>query len=412
MRHWLDFLTPGASVFVPTLSNESARLLRALQAEPDRAREVEFFAFQFPGIDTADYLALHPSARQTSCFMSPALRRGLATQRATCLPLDYRGMIQYLAHQHPPDVAIAQLTPPDRDGWCAAGLSCDFLPLVWSRANHRVAHLNPRLPRLNSSFRVHLSELSAWVESDEALLDFKEPAAGALEDAVGRHAAELIHDGDTLQFGIGAVPLGLAHHLRDHRGLRFHGGLVASALQTLNEAGALDPAAPITTGVVLGNDALREYVRHLPNLWLTDIRYTHAQAGQEPTRRFVAINSAMEVDLFGQVNAERMGGVQQAGAGGMPAFAHAALNNPGGRLLICLPATARQGNVSRIVAALGAGSACTLPAYLADVVITEHGAAQIRHLTPDARAQALIAIAAPEHREALQIAWRQQRPTA
>jgi acyl-CoA hydrolase len=321
-------------------------------------------------------------------------------------------MIQHLAHQPPPDVAIAQLTPPDQDGWCAPGLSCDFLPLVWSRAHHRVAHINPRLPRLRSSFRVHLSELSAWVESDDDLLDFKEPAAGALEHAVGRWAAELIRDGDTLQFGIGAVPLGLAHHLRHHRGLRFHGGLVASALQTLQDAGALDPDAPVVTGVVLGNEALREYVRHLDTLWLTDIRHTHAQAARDPSRRFVAINSALEVDLFGQVNAERMGGVQQAGAGGMPAFASAALNNPGGRLMICLPATARQGAVSRIVPALGPGSACTLPAYQADVVITEHGAAQIRHLPPDARARALIAIAAPEHRDALQAAWHAQRPTS
>lgn len=409
MRALLDFLTPGKTVFMPTLSNESAWLSRALHAEPDRARDVNFLALQFPGIDAMDYLALHPTARQTSCFMSPALRSGLSTNRANFLPLDYLGMIQYLEHQSPPDVAIAHLTAPDQDGWCAPGLSCDFLPLVWSRAQHRLAHINACLPRLNSSFRVHMSELDAWVAADEDVLDFKEPPAGELERAVGRWAAELIRDGDTLQFGIGAVPLGLAHHLRHHRRLQFHGGLVASALQTLNEAGALDNDARITTGVVLGNAAFRDYVRGLDNLWLTDTRDTHANAARDSSRRFVAINSAIEVDLFGQVNAERMGGTVQAGPGGLPAFARAALSTPGGRLLICLPATARRGSVSRIVPTLSSDSACTLPGYLADVVITEYGAAQIRHLAPDARAQALIDIAAPDQRDLLRQAWRHLR---
>jgi acyl-CoA hydrolase len=128
--------------------------------------------------------------------------------------------------------------------------------------------------------------------------------------------------------------------------------------------------------------------------------------------RFVAINAAAEVDLFGQVNGERVGGTIQAGAGGLPAFAQGALSSPGGRLLICLGATARKGSVSRIVPVLGEQSLCTLPRYLADAVVTEHGVAELRHLSLDARAEALIGIAAPEHRAALQDAWRALRKSA
>ena len=127
--------------------------------------------------------------------------------------------------------------------------------------------------------------------------------------------------------------------------------------------------------------------------------------------RLVAINSAVEVDLFGQVNAERANGALQAGAGGLPAFAQGALASEGGRLLICLASTARKGSISRIVPVLDARALCTLPRYMADTVVTEHGAAEIKGLPLEQRAQALIAIAAPEHRDALGNAWATLRRT-
>jgi acyl-CoA hydrolase len=227
-----------------------------------------------------------------------------------------------------------------------------------------------------------------------------------VEARIGRHVAALVRDGDTLQFGIGSVPLALAGALSAHRGLRIHGGLVSATLQTLWEAGAIDRDALITTGVVLGDAAFQDFAARLPPLRLADVTHTHAPAVMAAIPRFVAINTAIEVDLFGQVNAERAGGAIQAGAGGLPAFAQGALASPGGRLLVCLGATARRGSVSRIVPALGDQGLCTLPRYLVDAVVTEHGVAELRDLSLDARAEALIGIAAPEHRAGLQEAWR------
>jgi acyl-CoA hydrolase len=143
----------------------------------------------------------------------------------------------------------------------------------------------------------------------------------------------------------------------------------------------------------------------LPQLRLVDVSQTHDLQAIAATPRFVAINAAVEVDLFGQVNAERAGGAIQAGAGGLPAFAIGALASPGGRVLICVPSTAKRGSVSRIVPALGDQALCTLPRWLADAVVTEHGVAELRGLSLDARARALIAIASPEHRDALSAAW-------
>jgi acyl-CoA hydrolase len=408
------FLHPGARVFVPTMSAESALWQQVLVDDPERAAGVTFCGVQFPGIDRVDYLKLHPRARVEAHFMSPAVRAGIQAGRADLLALDYRGIARHFMHGPVPDVAVAQLTPPDADGWCSPGLSSDFLPLVWQRARHRVAHLNPRLPRTPGSFRVHLSELDAFQEADSELLVWAEPGCGEVEARIGAHLAAQVRDGDTLQFGIGSVPVALAHALRQHRRLRLHGGMVTGSLQTLWDAGALHRDARITSGVVLGDSTLHDFVGQLSTLWLTDVNHTHdpaALAALGPGTRFVAINSAVEVDLFGQVNAERAGGVLMAGAGGLPAFAQAAQSAPDGRLFICLSATARQGAVSRIVPALDARALCTLPRSLADAVVTEHGVAELRGRTLDARAQALIGVAAPEHRDSLAAAWNEIQRT-
>ncbi len=407
----LTFLRPGARVFVSTMANEPALLLTQLAADPERASGVTFCGVQFPGIDQADYLKLHPQARQEAHFMTPALRAGMAQGRAELVQTDYLGIARHLLHGPAADVAIAQLTPPDAQGWCSAGLNSDFMPLVWPRAARRVAHLNPLLPRTQGSFKVHISELDEAVQAECPLLHYEQPVSGELEARIGAHVATLVRDGDTLQFGIGSVPLALAQALHGHRQLRLHGGLLSVGLQQLWEAGALDPQARITTGVLLGDRALHELATRLPNFWLTDVRHTHGLAsisalpGLGEHTRFVAINSAVEVDLFGQVNAERTAGSLQAGAGGLPAFAQAANSTPGGRLIIALGATAKRGAVSRIVPSLGAAGLCTLPAHAADVVVTEHGVAPLRGLSIEARAQALMGIAAPEHRAVLVAAW-------
>lgn len=405
-RRLVDALAPGQRVWVPTFSNESTLLADELRADPERARGVTFAGVQFPGIDRTDWLAVHPESRQLGWFMTPSLRRGLAEGRAELPSHDYLAIVRHLRDAPPFDVVIAQLAPPDADGWCAPGLSCDFVPLVWSRAARRVAHFNPRLPRLNSSFRVHRSEIDLAVEADTPLNDFIDAKVGDAEARIGAHVATLVRDGDTLQFGIGSVPLSLADALVSHRRLRFHGGMLPSAVRTMWEAGAMDHDAALIAGVVLGDAALGDFAARLPTLLLTDVTHTHGPARLAAIPRLIAVNGAVEVDLFGQVNAERVNGTLQAGAGGLLAFAQGALASPGGRLLICLPATARGGSVSRIVPVLdGWRSLVTVPRHLTDAVVTEHGVAELRGLSLAARAERLIGVAAPDHRAALAAAW-------
>jgi len=203
--------------------------------------------------------------------------------------------------------------------------------------------------------------------------------------------------------------LALARSLTNHRRLKLHAGMVSEAMRVLSLAGALDADAPVVTGVALGSADFYDFVARHETTLFTDVSQTHNLATLSAIRRFIAINSAVQVDLFGQVNAERANGPLQAGAGGLPVFAQGALQSSGGRVLICLGACAKGGAVSRIVPALGADAVCTLPRHMADAVVTEHGVAELRDLSLDARAQALIGIAAPEHRATLSRAWDEMR---
>lgn len=401
----LEPLRPGHRVWVAGMSNEPALLREQLARDPERAAEVTFLGAHFPGIDTIDYLGVHPRVRQLGFFMTPQLRAGMREGRAQLVPHDYLGITRYLRDMEPVDVAIAQLSVPDAAGWCSAGLACDFLPLVWPRARLRLAQLNPRMPRTRASFRVHVSEIDGAIEADLPLLEYRERPAGPVEAAIAQRLQPLVHDGDTLQFGIGGVPMAVAATLGSHRKLKIHSGMLGSAVRTLWASGALCPDAQVIGGVVLGDTSFHEFARDLEKLWLTDVRATHDVEALGRIPGFLAVNSAVEVDLFGQVNSERAHGAIQAGAGGLPAFAQAAQRSPGGRLVICLPSTAKQGAISRIVPALGGDALCTVPRHLADTVVTEHGVARVRDLDMDARAEALIAIAAPEHRSELSHAW-------
>jgi acyl-CoA hydrolase len=303
MRRLSDALHPGARV-----RRRRQRRIGAvdhdLRADPERASGVHFIGVQFPGIDSADYLALHPATRLTAFFMSPAVRAGIREGRAELLPLDYPGIARHLRDMPPVDVAVAQLSLPDADGYCSAS----------ARLLRPVAFKS--LPSKSSSLSVAsscapaaaiISALDIAVEADAPLLEFTEATGGALEARIGAQVAGLVRDGDTLQFGVGAVPSALASSLAAHRRLKLHSGMVSPSMRTLWEAGALDRDARITTGAALGPVSFHAFVAEQPNLWFTDVSRTHDVAAIAAIPRFIAINSAVEVDLFGQVNSERAG---------------------------------------------------------------------------------------------------------
>jgi acyl-CoA hydrolase len=401
-------LHPGMTVYVPGVSGESLAFYDALRGAPEAADGVRFVGVHFPGINRSDYLGLHPRARQRNYFMLPQLRGALQEGRAELLPLDYTGILQDLSGNVDIDLAIAQVSPPDAAGRCSLGPCCDFLPAVWQRARRRLLHVNPRLPRTRASFEVALGQADAFFEQDAGLVAQAPPSLDdPLSVSIARHVAALIGDGDTLQLGVGKLPGAILAQLHGHRRLRLCTGLVTPSASALIDAGATAGAGAVEAGVALGEVDFYQRLGRDDSFLFRPVAETHDIGRIAAIDGFRAINSAIEVDLFGQVNAESIGGRMVAGAGGLPPFSRGARLGHGGRSIIALPAAADDGARSRIVAQLAAGSIVTLPRHDVDCVVTEHGVANLRGLSLPQRGQALIAIAAPAFQEPLQQAWAQ-----
>ncbi len=397
-------LQPGMTVFVPGVSGESLAFHAALQARADALAGVRFVGLHFPGINRSDYLGLHPQVRQRGYVMTPSLRSGLVDGRAELAPLDYPGIYRDLVDRVDVDVAIAQVSPPDGDGLCSLGVSCDFHPAVWAKARRRVLHINPRMPRTRGSFAIRHGSAEACFEADSALVQYD---AGASSPSIATHAAlvaSLVRDGDTLEFGVGKLPSAILAALTNHRDLRIWSGMVTAQAASLVDAGVIAAEGAINAGVALGNDAFYARLDRDPAFFFRPVSETHDVRRIAAIDQFCAINSAVEVDLFGQVNADSLNGKLLAGVGGLPAFVAGSQLSNGGRSIIALPSATDDGKYTRIVARFDRGMVA-LPRHAADYVVTEQGIASLRGLSIEDRAQALIAIAAPAFREQLAAQW-------
>lgn len=403
-------LRPGLRVYGPGVSGESALITEALRAAPEAAAGVTFTGVWLPGINRLDYAGLHPQARAEAFFMTPDLHGSFLAGRIAFRPLSYLETYRYLQSGPAIDLALLQVSPPDRHGRVSLGVANDFSPAILGRARQRLAHINPLMPQTRGAATIPYAELDWVVEASAPLLG-DGGGKDAAWTAIGRHIADIVPDGATIEVGIGRVPQVLAA-LTGHRNLRVHSGAITSPLLALAAAGALaeEPGA-VTAGVALGSEALYAFAAADPRVRFAPVGWTHDMATLSRIERFVAINGVIEVDLWGQANAEMVDGRHVSSAGGIGDFIRGARAAPGGLAIIALPATAKDGRVSRIVPHL-TDTVVSVNRTDADIVVTEHGVARLRHASIDERAEALIAIAAPPFRDDLARAWSARRQRA
>lgn len=303
------------------------------------------------------------------------------------------------------DVVFMQLSEP-RDGMCSTGLVGDMLQTAARGARVVIGEINPHVPFTLGDTLIPWEELDVVVRSDEPLMQW--PAARQSDDArtIAGLIAEQVPDGATIQLGIGAVPEAMASALDGKRDLGFHSGMMGDPVLDLIESGTITNARkPIDTGVsvtglVFGSDRLAQWAHENEALAVRSLDHTHGVRSLSAFDDFWAINSAIEVDLYGQVNAETMGGRYAGGIGGQLDFVRAAMTSARGRSVIALPSSAATGSVSRIVPRLADG-VVTTPRADADLFVTEHGIADLRGVPLDERPARLIAIAHPDHRDEL-----------
>jgi acyl-CoA hydrolase len=301
---------------------------------------------------------------------------------------------------------FVQTAPPDANGYVSLGVSVSVTLPAARSAPLVIAQVNPNMPRTLGNGFLHESQVDVWVEVDEPLYEYPPTPVGDVERAIGQHVAALVPDGATVQVGVGAIPQAVLEALVHHRDLALHSLLVDSAV-TLVERGAVTGARKrvhrgrLDIAEAMGTRTLFDFVRDNPLLNMEPSSWTHDPEVIGDHDRFVAVNSALEIDLTGQVTAESLGPRQVAGIGGQFDFVLGASRSGGGLSVIALPSTGRNGAVSRIVPRLTAGAAVTTPRYVADWVVTEFGAARLTGLGESERATALTAVAHPTFRSAL-----------
>lgn len=405
LRKVRRLIAPGMRVFVPGMSGESIALFEELRRNSEVADGVTFVGVHFPGINQTDYLSLHPNARQRAYFLTPTLRAGLATGRVDLMPLDYPGIVRDLEDGPGVDMAIAQVSPPDAHGKCSLGASYDFVPSIWRGARLRVVHINPRVPRTRGSFSVRTEDCHLAFEEESILPTLSTGLPDDVSQLVAIRVAGLVEDGDTLQIGVGRIQSAVLAALGGHRRLKIYSGMVTTPILPLIDTGTIDGERAVTAGVALGDETFYKRIGTDPTFYFRPARETHDVLRLARIKRFCAVNSAIEIDLFGQVNADCINGKLVAGVGGLPAFAAGSRLSAGGRLIIALPATGDGGRISRIVPSLGRASLVALPRHAADIVATEYGVANLRARSLHERARALIDIAAPQFRTFLGDAW-------
>jgi len=310
----------------------------------------------------------------------------------------------------PVDVALVQLSPPGPDGSHSLGFCADLMQAALDRARVVIAEINDRVPWTRMGKPFDASRVDVAIEVSRPVADREPPVPGDVERRVAEHVAGVIRDGATLQYGVGAIPAAIFEALRSHRDLGLHTGLLTEDVIDLYECGAMTNARkPVHTGIgvgslVIGGERVRRFLHDNPELELHPVEVTHNPTILGRIDNLVAINSAVEVDLYGQVNAERLGDRHVGAIGGQVDFMHAGAVAENGLSIIAMPSSSGKSGASRIVSRLNSPAVTTARADV-DMVVTEHGVADLRGKTEDEVSAALIAIAPPEHRDALRASW-------
>lgn len=370
-----------------------------LEIFQNRATAVNVSGIFLPGINKQDYTVLGENVSWQTFFMSPGLAGD--NGRLSYCPWRYRDILaSYQAN--PVDVAVVMLSEPDQDGHCSYGVCADFSPEVLPRAKVKIGVINKQMPFTLGAKGPKLSDLDAVVEIDQPLIEVSgSQGTDDISSAIARNVAGFIGNGATLQLGLGKIPATVVAELVDRKNLKLISGLLDESMLGLEDSGALATDQPALVGVGLGTKSFYDRLHNNARYSFQPVSVTHNVESLSAVPNLIAVNGALEVDLFGQVNSCVTPKGFLSGPGGLPEFAAGALSSPGGRSIIALPATAGKRRISKIVPQLQ-GAMPSIPAVDADVVVTEFGVAELRGKSVAQRIAAMISIAAPEHRDELQ----------
>ena len=398
----------GMRVYIQPGCAEPETLVEALMRRAPDVQDVEIVHMMTMG--AALYVAREMAGhfRHNAMFIGGNVREAINDGRADYTPI-YLSEIEELFESGamPIDVALLTLSPPDAHGFCSFGVSVDTSLTAAKCARYVVAQINDQMPRTFGDSFIHVNEIDSFVDSSRPLCQTPEPQITDIQVAIARNVAGLIEDGAVLQPGIGGIPGAVLPFLMDRKDLGIHTELVSNGVIPLIEAGVITGARKnfkprkIILGFAMGTKPLFDFVDNNPIFEFHPTAYTNDPALIARNDNMVAINSALQIDLTGQVCSDSIGSQFYSGIGGQVDFLRGASRSKNGKPIIAISSTAKNGTISRIVPMLNPGAGVVTSRGLIRYVVTEYGVAYLHGKTIRQRAQSLIDIAHPKFREEL-----------
>ncbi len=428
---WLDIykskIVDARTALERTISSGDRVMLNANCAQPQALvdalselapdlRDVE--VVQLLALGKADYVRkeLVGNLRLNAFFIGPGVRDAVNAGAADYTPVFLSEIPELFEPDRLPlDVALIQVSPPDEHGFCSFGLSVDIIKPGAEKAKTVVAEVNAQMPRTLGDSFIHVSKLSYVVESDRPLLELPREPFTDVHNRIGSHIAERIDDGSTLQLGIGAIPDAVLSQLEHKRHLGIHTEMFADGVMDLFEAGVITNEkktlhpGKIVSSFLMGSRALYDFVDNNPVVEMHPSHYVNDPYIIAKNDKMVSINSAISIDLTGQVNSDSIGTTFYSGIGGQVDFVRGANRSKGGKSFLAFPSTAKGGQLSRVVPILAPGAGVVTSRGDVDFVVTEYGAAQLHGRSIRERARSLINIAHPKFRDELEKFAKEQK---
>jgi len=406
----VKLVKPGQRVFIHGGAATPHYILRELAKRSKDLWNVELVSISLQGDAILTDIKYRESFRMNSLFVSQNVREAVNNGRADYVPI-FLSEIPILFRKNilPLDVAIVQVSLPDKHGYCSLGVSVDTAAAAVKSAKTVIAQVNPRMPRTHGDGILHIKDCSAVVLGEQELPEVVCSKPTEIATRIAAHCAELVDNGATLQMGIGAVPDAVFNSLTNHKELGVHTEMFSDGLIPLIEKGVITNQhkrkhrGKTVSSFVLGSRRLYDFVDDNPSIALLGIDYVNDTAVIRTNPKVTAINSAIEVDITGQVCSDSIGTYHYSGVGGQMDFMRGAALSEGGKPIIALPSTTSKGE-SRIVSFLKPGAGVVTTRAHAHYVVTEYGVAYLYGQNMRQRAKSLIQIAHPNHREALELA--------
>ena len=405
----LGKIRSGDVIAVAAYGNEPVEFLRRLHEIKDRGvRDVTIWLAnpqeEYPFLSME---GLEDVISILSIFYGAGTRKLHPTKRVSFVPNNLHLCVREMLETKRPNVFVGSVTPMDRFGYVCMSMSQQFELEMLDICETVILEVNPLLPYTTGTNRIPAEKVTYFIEGERLVSNSPIYPRTPVQEAIADYAAELIHDGDTIQLGIGGMPDAVAERLMDRHDLGIYTEMLGSAMGKLMACGAVNNSRKkfhrnrSVTAFCWGTQELYDYINENPMVELLPVRYVNDPFNIAQNENMVSVNTALEIDLTGQVCSETLHGKQYSGTGGAWDFAYGAYHAEGGRGIIALQSTAKSGTISRIVPQLTAGSVVSIPRNIVDIVVTEYGVAHLRGKTVRQRVSELISVAHPDFREEL-----------